>query len=232
MRIFNAFVLDIPYLFLKKIPYAWVLVVILWTWPPIFSGIFAGIILLGLWFMNMQQRAWEAGIASEYRVLYRDEPRAPVSYQVRNGILVCVGSAIAGWLINGQFGLSAIQWTLLFAGLMFLYRDAILFGAGVVYLVTNKGIAVRFVPGHIDYRLFFRFDEILNIENRISEKIPPISWSKLTPRRAADRGLLLNPKNIDGFSKQIQEVFISPTNIEKFIEHFPPSVHVIKNSRQ
>ena len=40
MKAFHSFVLSIPYLFLKKIPYAWVPVVALWAWPPIISGIF------------------------------------------------------------------------------------------------------------------------------------------------------------------------------------------------
>ena len=61
MKAFHSFVLSIPYLFLKKIPYAWVPVVALWAWPPIISGIFLAIILLGMWFMVLQQRAWEAG---------------------------------------------------------------------------------------------------------------------------------------------------------------------------
>ena len=69
MKAFHSFVLSIPYLFLKKIPYAWVFVIALWAWPPVVSGIFVGIILLGLWFMVMQQKAWEAEIAREYRVL-------------------------------------------------------------------------------------------------------------------------------------------------------------------
>ena len=226
MKAFHSFVLSIPYLFLKKIPYAWVPVVALWTWPPVISGIFLGIILLGLWFMVLQQQAWEAEIAREYRVLHRDQPRAPLSYQIRNFVLVCLASAAIGWIADGKLGLSTLQWTLLCAGIMFLYKDALLFGAGTVYLITNKGIAVRYVPGHIDYRLFFGFNEIHNIEKIGSVKNLPITWSILTPQRKITDGLLLKPKKLDGFSKTIQEVVLCPADTEGFIQHMPPSLAI------
>ncbi len=226
MKAFQSFVLSIPYLFLKKIPYAWVFVIALWTWPPVISGIFLGIILLGLWFMVLQQKAWEAEIAREYRVLHRDQPRAPLLFQVRNFVLVCLGSALIGWIAGGRLGLSSIQWTLLFIGVMLLYKDALLFGAGTVYLVTNKGIAIRYIPGHVDYRLFFGYDEIRNIEKIASVKKPPVSWSILTPQRKITGGLLLKPKKLDGFSKLIYEAVLCPVDTEGFIKHMPPSIVV------
>lgn len=224
MQIFEKFVLSIPYLFLKKIPYAWILVVALWTWPPIFSGIFMAIILLGLFFMHWQQRAWEDQIKREFRVQYRDQPRAPLAYQARNLFLVLAGSAVAGWLLDQRLGFSSAQWALLLAGVMILYKDALLLGASTVYFVTNKGIAVRYVPGHIDYRLFFRYGEIRNITRKNAIEKVPVTWSVLSPTRKVTRGLLLNPRNIDGFSPQIQEVLLTPTDLEEFKKHFPPSV--------
>ena len=227
MKAFHSFVLSIPYLFLKKIPYAWVPVVALWAWPPIISGIFLAIILLGMWFMVLQQRAWEAEVAREYRVLHRDQPRAPLVFQIRNFVLVCLASAAIGWIADGKLGLSSLQWTLLLAGLMFLYKDALLFGAGTVYLITNKGIAIRYVPGHIDYRLFFGFNEIHNIEKIESVKTLPLTWSVLTPqRKIVEHGLLLKPRKLDGFSKTIQEVVLCPVDPEGFIKHMPPSISV------
>lgn len=225
MQRFYSFVLEIPYLFLKKIPYAWVFVVALWAIHPILSGIFLAIILLGLWLMVVQQRAWEAEIARKYQVLYRDQPRAPFAYQLRNAILVCAGSAAFGWFAGGQFGLSALQVTLLCIGVMFLYKDALLFGAGTVYLVTNKGIAIRYVPGHIDYRLFFGYDEIRSVEKIAPVENIPLSWDVLTPRRKmSSAGLLLKPKNINGFSKTIREVVLCPKDMDEFIKHLPSSL--------
>lgn len=227
MKAFHSFVLSIPYLFLKKIPYAWVFVIALWAWPPVVSGIFVGIILLGLWFMVMQQKAWEAEIAREYRVLYRDQPHAPVTVQVRNFVLVCVAGALIGWVADGKLGLSSLQWALMLIGVMLLYKDAMLFGAGTVYLVTNKGIAVRYIPGHIDYRLFFGYDEIRNVERIGPVKSLPMAWSVLTPqRKIMENGFLLKPKKLNGFTKTIEEVVLCPADPEGFLKHMPPSISV------
>ncbi len=62
----EKFILDIPYLFLKKIPYAWLAVVCFWSWPPVVSGILLAIVLVGLGMMAWQNRAWEARIRREF----------------------------------------------------------------------------------------------------------------------------------------------------------------------
>jgi hypothetical protein len=226
MQAFEKFVLAIPYLFLKKIPYAWILVVALWSWPPVLSGIFLAIILLGLFLMMMQQRAWESRIKREYRVLYRDQPRAPLGYQVRNLALVFAGSGILGYLFDGRLGFTGLQWFLLLSGVMLLYKDALLLGASTVYLVTNKGIAVRFIPGHIDYRLHFLYDEIRGINRTDAVEKIPLSWSVLSPTRKVKKGLLLKPRSLDGFSRLIDEALITPTDPEEFKKYFPPSIVV------
>jgi hypothetical protein len=46
MRVLEQFILDIPYLFLKNIPYAWLAAVFFWSWPPVFSSVFLPIVLL------------------------------------------------------------------------------------------------------------------------------------------------------------------------------------------
>ena len=224
MQTFEKFVLAIPYLFLKKIPYAWILVVALWSWPPVFSGVFLAIILLGLLFMMMQQRAWEAKIGREYRVLYRDQPHASWKYRIRNLALVCAGSGLLGYFFDGRLGFSGLQWFLLLSGMMLLYKDALLLGASTVYLVTNKGIAVRYIPGHIDYRLHFLYDEIRGITCMNSIEKIPLTWSVLSPTRKVTRGLLLKPRSLDGFSRLIDEVLLTPTDTEEFRKYFPPSV--------
>jgi len=221
MRILEGLLLNIPYLFLKKIPYAWVAVVMFWAWPPVVSGLFLGIILLGLLLMYFQGRAWESKIGREMRVLHRDQPRLPLSLRVRNVALTCAVSAVLAILLDQRLGLSAIQWFLLMAGVMLLYRDALLLGAAAIYLITDKGIAVRFIPGHVDYRPFFRFDEMREL-SRVTEvdRVPP-DWSLLTPARKATSGLLLIPKNSNGFSREFQQVLLAPADLDVFLEHIP-----------
>src|SRR6185436_8913219 len=147
----------------KKIPYAWIAAVALWAWPPVASGIFLGIILLGLLLMRAQQYFWEVKITREFQKEgkpYRDHPRLPIGLQLRNLALVLAGSAVLGLLFGGRLGLQGWQWFLLAAGLMVLYKDTLLFGASAVYLVTPRGIAVRYIPAHVDYRMFLKYDEI------------------------------------------------------------------------
>jgi hypothetical protein len=223
MRMLEQFILDIPYLFLKKIPYAWVGVVYFWSWPPVFSGILLAIILLGLLMMVWQNRAWEARIKREFssgktRPLV-DHPHAARTLQIRNFLLVLAGSAGLGWLLNGRFGMNGLQWALLVAGFMFLYRDALLFGAAVTYIVTDQGIGIRYVPGHVDYRLFFKFSEIRQVaRTKVPERIPR-SWDVLAPQKHPKEGVMLLSLHRGGFSKEIQgEVLLAPTDIDKFLQ--------------
>lgn len=224
METLENIVLEIPYLFLKKIPYLWVPIVALWAWPPYISSIFIILLLLGLGLMHFQQYAWEHKIRREHHVIYKDHPQASFAYWGRNLLLLFVSCAILGWLLKGQFGLNTFQWAIMLAGIMATYKDALLFGAGVVYLITDTGIAIRFVPGHIDYRLYFTFSEIRQIcrENEISKY--QLSWSIIAPARKPKEGILLLPKNLNGFSKQIEEILLTPTDIEAFLGHIPISL--------
>lgn len=224
MSFFERIVLGTPYLFLKKIPYAWVAAVALWAWPPVASGIFAAIILLGLLMMALQQRFWEAKIRREHQKEgqpYRDQPRAPAGYVLRNIALVLAASAALGVWLGGQLRLQGWQWFLLSAGLMFLYRDALVFGASAVYLVTPQGIGVRYIPGHVDYRLFFKYNEISQAERvNAGDKLPP-NCLALSPLRKADRGVLLRPVKAGGFSREIGPVLLTPTDLELFMQQLP-----------
>ena len=222
MRMLEQFILEIPYLFLKKIPYAWLAVIFFWSWPPLFSCILLGIVLLGLLMMVWQNRAWEARIIREFSSgktrPFVDHPHAARIFQIRNLVLVLAGGGLLGWLLNGRFGMNGWQWGLLFAGFMLLYRDAYLFGAAVTYIVTDQGIGIRFVPGHVDYRLFFKFSEIRQISRtKVPERIPR-DWDVLAPQRHPKEGVMLLSLHRGGFSKQIQgEVLLAPTDIEKFL---------------
>ena len=227
MRFIENLILETPYLFLKKIPYLWVGVVAFWVWPPVAAGILAGMIGLGLIMMFYQQRFWEAKIAREFQKEgqpYRDQPHSPRGLQLRNVALVLAGSAVLGLLLNGRLNLTSLQWLLLTSGLMFLYKDALLFGASAVYLVTPRGIGVRYIPGHVDYRLFFRYTEI-NYVTRVhaGDKLPK-RCDVLSPVRGQKEGVLLVAKRMDGFSREIGHVLLTPDDAEAFLKQIPATL--------
>jgi hypothetical protein len=235
MRALENFILEIPYLFLKKIPYAWVGVAAFWTWPPVASGVLMLLVLLGLGMMAGQERAWQNRIRREFHtgpsLPYLDRPHAPRAGQVRNLVLVLAASAVLGWLLHGRFGLSGPQWALLLAGVMLLYKDAFLFGASTTYMITDQGIGVRYVPGHVDYRLFFKFHEIWRAERLIVPERIPRRWDVLVPKRYPKEGVLLYSTRREGFSKQIQaELLLAPTDIEKFMEALRGHVAVMEKA--
>jgi hypothetical protein len=223
MKVFERFILEIPYLFLKKIPYAWLAAVFFWSWPPVLSAIILAIVLLGLGMMAWQNRAWENKICHEFhsgetRPLI-DHPHAARIFQIRNLGLVLTGSGLAGWLLNGRFDLSGLQWGLLLAGCMLLYKDALLFGPAITYIITDQGIGIRYVPGHVDYRLFFKFHEIWRVEGTKVPKRVPRGWDMLTPQRHPQEGVLLYAARREGFSKQIRsEVLLNPTDMDGFLK--------------
>lgn len=227
MQFVENLVLETPYLFLKKIPYAWILAVAFWAWPPIVSGVLIGIIALGLLLMFLQQRFWEAKIGRDFQKEghpYRDHPRAPLGYQLRNLALVLAGSALAGYLLGGRLDLTSVQWFLLCAGLMLLYKDALIFGSSAVYLVTPRGIAARFVPGHVDYRLFFRYNEMDRIVRVHNGDELPKNLDVLSPMHGWKDGVLLMAKHPDGFSSEIRHVLLTPADTDAFMSQLPATL--------
>jgi hypothetical protein len=222
MKWLEQFILDIPYSLLRRIPYGWLAIAFLRRWEPAFSGIILAVALLSVLMMVWQTRAWQAKIKREFSggkaEPFTDHPHAARTFQVRNLVLVLAGSAALGWLMNGSFNLGVLQWALLLAGIMLFYRDSLLFGAAVTYMVTDRGISVRYVPGVADHRLFFKFIEIRQaVRTKPPERIP-LRWYMLTPRNHPQEGLLLFAVRRDGFSKQIQgEVFLAPTDINAFL---------------
>jgi hypothetical protein len=225
---FERFVLDTPYLFLKKIPYLWPFIIVFYTWPPIMSGILTALLLFGLLMMHWQERAWVATVQREHHHSetppYLDRPQAPFAYRARSFALLLAGSTLLGVLLDGRLGFTSLQWTLLTFGIMILYRDALLFGAGAVYLITDRGIGARYVPGHVDYRLFFSFTEIRKIVPMKNIKERPLRWSVLSPTRKVTQGVLLVPKDPRGFSAQIEEVLFTPTDMDAFLKACPTTL--------
>lgn len=227
MRFFENFVLDIPYLFLKKIPYSWFFAVIFLTWAPTLSALLMLLILLGLGLMALQQRFWESKIQREFQkegAPYRVQPRMPVKTQALNAVLVLAASLFVGVMLDGRLNMTGWQWFLLTSGFMFLYRDALLFGASTVYLVTPRGIGARYVPGHVDYRLFFRYTEINYVTRVHANDKLPTNTSVLSPVREKKEGILLVAKLMDGFSKELGQVLLTPDDPEAFLAQIPATL--------
>jgi hypothetical protein len=219
----DRFILSIPLLFIKQFPYAWIAVIALWAWPPIVSGIFLLIIVLGLLMLRWQSRAWISNLRREHAFkdgkFYIDEPDIPLTESARKLIFLLAGSALIAWLLNGQFGLNFRQIFLMILGFTLLYRDTQFFGAPTTYVITASGIGIHYIPGHIDYRLFLPFKEISRIEKSKYQKNK--NWDLFARTRDVKDGLLMIPKNPNGFTKRVEKLFIVPENMQKFLEQLP-----------
>jgi hypothetical protein len=224
MKHFENLVLGIPHSLLRNIPYLWVIVILFWAWPPVVSGIFLGFLLLGLVTIVLQQRFWEAKVFRDYQkngLPYRSHPRMPLKLQLRNVALLLAGSTALGFLLDRRLDMSGLQWFLLIFGLVLLYSKTLLFGAQVYYLVTPRGIAVRYMPGYRDYRLFFHYNEINYVSPiRQGDKLPP-KTDVLSPMLGQKEGVLLAAKRMDGFSDLIGNVLLTPTDIDAFLAQIP-----------
>jgi hypothetical protein len=223
MRVFENFILNIPYLFLKKIPYAWFAAVVFWGSPPVISATFALITLLGLLAMWFQESAWQRSVLRDFHDqktdYYIDQPKTLRGYWLRNLAFLLVGGLIISWYIRGVFDMTFAQWFLLIVGVMLLYKDTLIFGAYTTYILTNQGIAIRFIPGHVDYRILVKFSEIKDARLIDTPEKPPTDWTIVAPVRSIKRGILLIPVN-SSFSKTIDKLFISPTRPEIFMQNF------------
>jgi len=219
----DRFILGIPLLFIKQFPYAWIAAIVLWTWPPVFSGIFLFIILIGLLLVRWQSSAWISNLRREHAFMdgkfYVDQPPVPWSISIPKIMILLIGAGLLAWLFNGQLRLNFWQIFLMIVGFTLLYQDSRFFGASTTYIVTDQGIGIRFIPGHIDYRLFLPFKEISRIEK--SEYQKDKTWDLFARTRETKEGLLMIPKNPRGFTKRIDKLFIAPEDGEKFLEQLP-----------
>ncbi|HET9587856.1 MAG TPA: hypothetical protein VFO91_03610 [Anaerolineales bacterium] len=219
----DRFILAIPLLFIKQFPYAWIAVVALWTWPPVVPGFLLLIIVIGMLMLRWQSRAWISNLRREHAFregkFYIDEPEIPWPDSARRILVLLIGAGLLAWLLDGQFRLNSWQLFSLIVGFTLLYNDTRFFGAPVTYIITDRGIGIHFIPGHIDYRLFLPFREISRIEKSIYQKDK--GWDLFARTRDVTDGLLMTPKSLNGFTKQIDKLFIAPKDIEKFLEQLP-----------
>ena len=219
----DRFILGFPVLFLKQYPYAWIAAVALWPRSPSFAGLFLIIILVGVLSLRWQSAAWISHIKRQYAgedgKFYVDQP--PVRWQtaIRNIAALTAASILVAFLLNGQFGLSFWQIVIMVVGFTVFYQDTRFFGAAVTYIITATGIAIRFVPGHLDYRLFLLFREISRIEP--SEYQKDRNWDLFARERDTKEGLLMTPKSPNGFTKRIDKLFIAPQDRERFLAELP-----------
>lgn len=220
----DRFILGFPVLFIKQYPYAWIAAVALWSWPPVFSGIFLAVIVVGVAMLRWQSIAWVSNLRREHASpegkFYVDESPFSIPESARRIGLLLVGAAALAWLLNGQLGLSFWQFLLLIVGFMLFYQDTRFFGTPATYVITDEGIGIRFVPGHLDYRLFFPFQEISRIEKTPYQKDK--GWDLFARMPDTRAGLLLIPRNPDGFTKRIEKIFILPRDVAGFLAQLPP----------
>ena len=219
----DRLILGFPVLFLKQYPYAWIAAVALWMWPPGISVIFIFIILLGILMLSWQTSAWISNLRREHAFeggkFHVDQPPIPLGKFVQRFLILLVGSGLFAWLLNGRFGLNFWQFFLMAIGFTLFYYDTRFFGAATTYVITDEGIGIRWVPGHIDYRLFLFFKEISHIEKREYQKDE--NWDLFVRSRDTKDGLLLIPRNSNGFTRRIDKLFIAPQDMRTFLEQLP-----------
>ena len=224
----DKFILSFPVLFLKQYPYAWIAVVVLWAWPPVLSGVFLAVMAIGIASLHWRSAAWIADMRRQYAP--GGEPflvqRVPVvwSEAMRKIALLLALAGITSWLASELVGLSFWQFFIMIVGFALTYMDARFFGAQSIYLVTPTCIAIYYVPGHLDYRIILRFKEIGQVQRLDAiEKIQE-SWSVCSRLRNVKGGVLLMPRNPYGFSKQLQEILLTPTDVDAFLKHIPSTL--------
>ena len=219
----DRFILGIPRLYIKQFPYAWIVFIALWTWPPNLSSIFFVIVLIGLFMLQWQYSAWISGVRNEYAPnggkFYVDRPPVPIQRAVRNVFILFVVAGLISYFLSGPVGLPVLQLFILITGFSLFYRNYSFFGAPTTYVITASGIAVHFAPGHLDYRPFLRFDEISRIERCQFQKDQ--GWDCFARVSDGKDGLLLIPKNPKGFTKRMEKLYIVPKDIDKFQEQLP-----------
>src|SRR5690349_22557862 len=219
----DQFILAIPVLFIKQFPYAWIAAVVLWSWPPAFSVVFLSVILIGLLMLRWQSGAWVSNLKREHAFqdgkFYVDRPPLSWVEAARKILVLMAGAGLLAWLFKGQFGLSFWQIFLIIVGFTVLYRDTQFFGAPTTYVITDQGIGIHFVPGHIDYRLFLTFKEIGRIEKRTYQKDE--NWDAFVRSRNTREGLLMSPRNPNGFTRRIEKLFIVPNDMGSFLAQLP-----------
>ena len=219
----DRFILSFPVLFLKQYPYAWIALVALWPNSGLVASFFMLVLVTGFLALRWQSAAWISHMRREYAgkngKFYVDEPPVPWQKAARNITILIAWSILGAFVLRGQFGLSFWQILIMLVGFTIFYQDTRFFGAAVTYIITATGIAIRFVPGHIDYRLYLSFKEISRIERCVYQKDK--NWDLFARLRDTKEGLLMTPKNPNGFTRQVEKLFIAPRDREQFLAQLP-----------
>jgi hypothetical protein len=222
-QILERFILNIPHLFLKQYPYAWFPLVALWAWPPNFAVIFLVIILLGICLLQWQYAAWMSHMRRDYAgkegKFYVDRPAIHWGRAARNIAILIAGSGLIALVFKNQFGLTFWQLFSILTGFTLTYQDVRFFGYPTTFIITASGVAIYFAPGHLDYRLFYPFKEIARIER--AQYQTEKKWGFFGRVQDGREGLLFTPKDINGFSKRLDRLFLVPHDIDQFLEQLP-----------
>jgi len=222
-RTLDRFILGLPVLFLKQYPYAWIVAVALWPSSPSVALVFLAVVLIGILSLRWQAAAWVSQIRSEHvgqdGKFYVDRPPFPWRMAAWKIALLFLGSAVLAFLVQDRLGLTFWQYFIMMVGFALFYQDNRFFGAEVIYIIIAEGIAIRFVPGHLEYRLLLQFREISRIERATYRESREIDLIAKT--RQGDDGLLLTPRDPRGFTKRIDRLFIVPRDVEMSVEQLP-----------
>jgi hypothetical protein len=234
-RFLDKFILHIPTLFIKQYPYAWLVVVALWSWPPNVSAIFFSIVLIGILSLRWRETAWISEMRHQHapgdQSFYIDRPPVPIQRALRNLAMLVVVCILVAWFMHGIFNLGLLQTFIMLSGFAVCYIDTRFFGAVTVYIVTGGGIAIYYVPYHTDYRIFLRFNEMRQVERMDHIGKIPETWSVLSRVKTAGSGVLLLPRSPKGFTRILDgDVLLTPTNVDEFLKHIPSTLVTIKKS--
>jgi hypothetical protein len=224
----DKFILYFPVLFIKQYPYAWIAAVVFWYWPPIISGVFLLIVAIGGISVRWREAAWISEMRRQFApnnaTFYIDRLPVPIARAVRNVVILLAISGLVAWWINGRIDLTFWQAFIMLVGFALFYLDTRFFGAVTIYIVTAAGIAIYFVPGHTDYRIFIRFNEMGQVVRMDHLEKPLEAWTVCSRVRAAQSGILLVPRYANGFTKLLDEVLLTPTNVDEFLKHVPSTL--------
>jgi len=222
----NSFILHIPTLFIKQYPYTWILAAALWTWPPFASAAIFLIVILGILSLHWRAAAWISSVRREHgnEALYVERLPIPIPIAIRNIAILLIIAGLSAWLLHQSLHLGFWQTYVMIVGFCLCYIDTYFFGGFTIYIVTATGIAIYYIPGHVDYRLFIRFKEIRQIARLGNIEKIPASWSVCARLRKATRGLLLVPRSPAGFSPQLQEILLTPLDTDEFLKRVPSTL--------
>ena len=197
-----------------------------------FSDFFS-IVLIGILSLRWREAAWISEMRRQHapgdQTFYIDRPPVPIRRALRNLAMLVVVCFLLAWFMHGIFNLGLLQTFIMLSGFALCYIDTRFFGAVTVYIVTGSGIALYYIPGHVDYRIFIRFNEMERVArmdsiDKISEK-----WTVISRLRTAASGVLIVPRSPKGFSRMLNgEVLLTPTNVDEFLKHIPSTLVTIK----